>query len=1302
MKMKPASETPVNPRRLSLRQRLLGSHLLVAGIGVAVLLTMLVVTSRMRSITGQLANERAPTAVAVARVSNGLNDTLAQLRGWVLQGDESFRTGRLHAWKEEVWPAIAELDDLGTLSRSETFAEARVLLRTLEEEQWWVEDLAHTPSDAPGLWLLNRELSPLVGSMARNLAAIIDREKDEPATAERKELFGVMADTRGVVGIAHRHLIDFCATGDKSRLAAHEEAAVGLRNRLDRLAGPRGPLLTAEQRDILTGLQQQIERFDTLRGQVIESRQSDQWLRSRKHMADAVDPLAGKATSLLSTLVSEQEFLMLEDAADATDTSDWALIVGTILCISMTVGSLLISGVNSRRITAPLATLVDATEALAAGTLHEDIPVGRMDEIGSLTFSFNAMRKTLADSEEERRFARHAFDQVDECCLLIDRDARLRDVNKTACDWLGYTREEMLQMGLFEANLHFPPDQFPAMWDALAIGESEPFETMLTARDGREIPVEVLVKMIEYRGEPYLLSFGRDITDRKRDQQLLTEQAKRMTELHEVVAAGDHPDDETVLGEIIELGCRLFDLEFGTVGRVEVEEEGEILVVEAAYTPGIDFDIGLRVPLSDTLCEVAFQNDEPTAIHQVSESLYHGRLASQQLGVQAFLGVPLTVAGERWGTLSFFSRRPYVTEFFKLDTSFIQLMAQLVSGIIERREDRVALIAAKLAAEEASRGLGPFFNVALDILCIAGHDGYFKRVNPAFAATLGYSMEEILERPFLELVHPEDQEQTIAAVETLGSGTKLTCFENRYFHRDGHYVRLEWNAAPHPESGLIYAAARDVTESREHEAALIAAKRTAEAANQAKSAFLSNMSHEIRTPMNSILGFSQLLTRGPGISSTQREYLETINRSGEHLLALINDILDMAKIEAGHCPLSAAVFDLRSMLNDVDQMLRNRAEEKGLDLGIQLASGLPERVNGDETKLRQVIVNLLGNAIKFTDSGSVKLRVASEKLVDNRSRLSFEVEDTGIGIAPEDRTKVFAAFEQSEPGSHSEGGTGLGLAISRNFVQMMGGKIEITGEVGVGSIFRFSIETEANPRSDSSVEIEIETERLPLRLRAEDQGTRILVVDDHKSNRALIAGLLKPLGFDLQEAMNGREALDAAVSFEPRLILMDRHMPEMDGIEATRRIRSGEGNATVPIICVSASTYDADVEFAMEAGSSGFLRKPYDAVEMFESLSEHAGVAYEYEPTETETEAEIAVPPVPDPEADALALDPIALSSLPAELVSRLRNVVIACDATAIEKLTDEIGLKDWNTANAIRRLSGNFRYDDLRVALDA
>ena len=355
---------------------------------------------------------------------------------------------------------------------------------------------------------------------------------------------------------------------------------------------------------------------------------------------------------------------------------------------------------------------------------------------------------------------------------------------------------------------------------------------------------------------------------------------------------------------------------------------------------------------------------------------------------------------------------------------------------------------------------------------------------------------------------------------------------------------------------LFEQAKTEITERKLAEQALRKAVIAADAANLAKSEFLSSMSHELRTPLNAILGFSQVMVRDSSLKNEHQQHLQIINRAGEHLLSLINDILEMSKIEAGKSQLNEASFNLIRLLGTLEEMFRLKAESKKLQLIFDLGKDVPQFINGDEGKLRQVLINLVGNAIKFTERGSVTLRVKlkSENDISSLSLpLQFEIEDTGLGIAAEEMNKLFAPFEQTKTGHQSQQGTGLGLPISRKFVQMMGGDISVTSTVGLGSKFAFEIQLDLADPIDVQL---LKPRRKVIGLAPNQPEYRILVVDDRADNCLVIDRLLSPLGILVREARNGEEAIAIWADWQPHLIWMDMQMPVMNGYETTKKIKA--------------------------------------------------------------------------------------------------------------------------------------------------
>jgi PAS domain S-box-containing protein len=469
-----------------------------------------------------------------------------------------------------------------------------------------------------------------------------------------------------------------------------------------------------------------------------------------------------------------------------------------------------------------------------------------------------------------------------------------------------------------------------------------------------------------------------------------------------------------------------------------------------------------------------------------------------------------------------------------------------------------------------------------------------------------------------------------------------------------------------------------------------------------KSEFLANMSHELRTPLNAILGFAQLMRRSQTFPKDHGEHLEIISRSGEHLLDLINDILDMSKIEAGRVSFDPNSFDLYRLLENVKAMMTIRAARKGLQLWVDYAQSVPQYIRTDERKLRQVLINLLSNAIKFTETGSVMLRISGPetprpeawvgspsplaKAGDSRCRVSllFEVEDTGMGIAPEEMERLFEAFAQTSSGKGSQEGTGLGLPISRKFVQMMGGDITVSSQIGRGSSFQFIIRADLADREEIEPE---EPTRCVIGLEPGQPHYRILVVDDRAENRILVRELLEGVGFQVKEATNGKEALDIHQRWHPQLVFMDMRMPTMDGYEATQRIKASPQGGDTVIVALTASALEEERTAILSAGCDGYLRKPFRDAEIFAKIGDHLDVRYRY--TDAEPVAEEVFPV----ETEA-ALTPEALADLPAEWVDRLHDAATRARGDLVTDLLADIDQDCPWIAERLATLVDEFRFD--------
>jgi PAS domain S-box-containing protein len=501
-------------------------------------------------------------------------------------------------------------------------------------------------------------------------------------------------------------------------------------------------------------------------------------------------------------------------------------------------------------------------------------------------------------------------------------------------------------------------------------------------------------------------------------------------------------------------------------------------------------------------------------------------------------------------------------------------------------------------AEAARNELDGFFNLSIGLLGVSDLEGRFRRLNPAWTETLGWPLEDLLTRPFLDFVHPEDVVATVREMESLETGADSLDFQNRYRCLDGSYRWLAWKCRPDPGAGIIYATAVDVTDLRNISAELAGARDRALEASRQKSEFLAMMSHEIRTPLNGVIGMTHLLAE-TNLDAEQRGYADTVSSSGEALLTIINDILDFSKIEAGRLELDRVDFDLRETIESVGEQLAGRAHEKGLELALDIGEDLPRCVHGDPSRLRQILTNLIGNAVKFTPTGEIVVSARGEVASGGDVLLRCEVRDTGVGVDPADLPRLFESFTQADSSTTRRfGGSGLGLAICKRLAERMGGEIGASSAPGAGSTFWFTLRL-------SKVH-----GRVPSEPRVDLAGVRVLVVDDNATNREILEQQLRSWGMRPETAEDARSALRRMRAAARRdeaheLLLLDFNMPRMNGVELARAV-SGDAELTgVPMILLTSSGGHSVA--GREAGIDTFLTKPVRQSRLFDAMARIMG-----------------------------------------------------------------------------------------------
>ena len=701
-------------------------------------------------------------------------------------------------------------------------------------------------------------------------------------------------------------------------------------------------------------------------------------------------------------------------------------------------------------------------------------------------------------------------------------------------------------------------------------------------------------------------------------------------------------------------------------------------------------------------------------VSALPQSLSSERITFEHKNIKSLLVLPIVIENEHIGFIGFDSvnrQREWTTE----DQSLLKVFAYNMGLAIKRVEQTHNL---RLKKDEWEKT----FDTIPDPIFIIEKNYKIRQINKTALNLLNISREDALGSKCSAVIHctesppPGDCPQAMTLIDKMGHSVErqVARFNNRYYFvtinpvldSDGKYQA----------SVCIY---HDITSHKETETELIKLNRhlekatalanemaeKANAASIAKSRFLANMSHEIRTPMNAILGFAQVLERDISLNPTQAEHVRTIIRSGSYLLDIINDILDMSKIEAGKSAVKIDSFSLHDFIEDIEILFRSRAEAKGLQLKVDYDINMPSYVASDEGKLRQILVNLLGNAIKFTQTGEVVVRVHIEEDAgaNDQSRedgliytqdfvkqhlLVIEVEDSGIGIPDNEIESLFVPFHQAEAGRNS-GGTGLGLAISNSLAQIIGGNIKVTSQIGKGSCFTFNVLVSL---SDESTIIKKSELKNVVALQESPEKFRILIADDNSENRSFLFALLAPVGFEIREAVNGIEAVEIFQSWSPHAILMDIQMPLMDGYDAILRIKSTDAEIQPLIIAITASVFEDDRKKVMDAGADIYLSKPFKSAELFNALLKIDGLKYTFDDDRGYSiNSSQAISP-----ADIYNV----LSSLPDSTVASMRQAVDVCDMLLLTKMIQEVERVNLNVANELRLLADQYNYEKLNEYL--
>jgi PAS domain S-box-containing protein len=994
-----------------------------------------------------------------------------------------------------------------------------------------------------------------------------------------------------------------------------------------------------------------------------------------------------------------------------------------ILCLVL-VAAIAVVIMTTNYINRSIQNLMIASQNLASGDLDREIPPANFDELNQLSHAFNQMARQLKYSFASLASTNENLElRIQErIAELQTSDAKFRSlvlnlsgiVYRAACDRNSW--DIVFMGGAVNEITGYPESDFinnhQRTWLSI-IHSDDQQHVEHTINNSLECyqPYSLEYRIIDAEGnirhlcekgqglfdeEGHLLWLDGvifDISDRKQVEAELLDRVHLSILVSEIGSASTQLNRlEEVLQSYVESLWRHLDVDFTQIWTLNAEATDLELQISTGKYSAADSE-RLRYLISPDKVWAIIQGEfQPLLSDQILAGLSEDdQLWLRENEINSLVGYPLLVKGRGVGILFLVAQSHLDTDIQMLD-----LIANAIAIGIDHKqsEERLRIANAEMKA---------LFAAMDEVILVRDRQGIVRKI-PQTRRDLGWLTPDQVIGKLPEQIFSTEQANLINYNVQKVIDTQQTL--NLEYSLTQNNQVIWWNASISPiDAETVIWVARDITNSKQIEQQLKQAKQVAESASQAKGQFLASMSHELRTPLNAILGFTQLMIRDSSIQDKHRSYLKIIHNSGDHLLELINDVLDMSKIEAGQVTLNISSFDLYYLLDTLEKMFRIKVEDKSLQLLFQRSVDTPRWINTDEGKLRQILINLLSNAIKFTEYGFVLLSVEltniskhslNQDLLATASTtsaeiiaLKFRVKDTGQGIPIDYLEKIFDAFEQTDIGKLSAEGTGLGLPISRRFAELMGGEITVQSKLQEGSSFDVYLPVGI---SAEPVPVRAIDDRYIIGIAPDQPEYRILVVEDRWESRHLLVKLLESVGFQVKDAENGLAAIAIWEEWQPHLIWMDMRMPIMDGYEATRRIKSHlQGQATV-IIALTASALEEEKVIILSAGCDDFVRKPFRETVIFDKLAEYLGVTYVYQ---EDCDRNAMDHNYSDPDTLTTNLQ-MHLPEMPNSWIQKLQQAATLADNDLIHELIKEIPINSNVLIQSLLRLIDNFCYNQI------